>query len=181
METFETDGIIDALATLAQKIQTLTESIESAKFIPAVRKEQRQFDMKAIESTMYQAIHGLEVRATAELPKEAKEALNDFNQNLKTFKRRPLFDGRKSRRLFIGALLFSLIGLSGLLYAVYETTWSKDAYAKRAYYVSVELGIDEPEKAYDFVQKKWSKQKKLVKAKVKSFEYESREKPDDSK
>ena len=39
--------------------------------------------------------------------------------------------------------------LSGLLYAVYETTWSKDAYAKRAYYVSVELGIDEPEKAYD--------------------------------
>ena len=36
-------------------------------------------------------------------------------------------------------------------------------------------------KAYDYVQKMWSKQKELVKAKVKSYENEIREKPDDSK
>lgn len=98
METFETDGIIEALATLAKKVQTLTESIESAKFIPPVRKEQRQQDMEAILITMKQAIRSLDVHTTAEIPEDAKEALIDFNNNLKLLKRRPLFDGKRSRR-----------------------------------------------------------------------------------
>lgn len=175
METFETDGIIEALATLAKKVQTLTESIESAKFIPPVRKEQRQQDMEAILITMKQAIRSLDVHTTAEIPEDAKEALIDFNNNLKLLKRRPLFDGKRSRRLSIGSLIVALVSLTCFFNAKYETTWSKDAYAKRAYYVTKELGIKEPEKAYAHIQENWSKQKKLLKAKVKLSEQETKE------
>ena len=120
METFETDGIIEALATLAKKVQTLTESIESAKFIPPVRKEQRQQDMEAILITMKQAIRSLDVHTTAEIPEDAKEALIDFNNNLKLLKRRPLFDGKRSRRLSIGSLIVALVSLTCFFNAKYE-------------------------------------------------------------
>ncbi len=181
METFETDGIIEALATLAKRIQTLTESIESAKFVPLIRKEQRQQDMEAILFTMKQALQSLEIRTSAELPKDAKEALIDFNTNLKSLKRRPLFDGKRSRWLSISSLIVILVSVTFFLYAQYETNWSRDAYAKRAYYVSIEMGLDEPEKAYSYVQNMWNKERRLVKAKVKSCEEEIKKNTVDSK
>ncbi len=76
-----------------------------------------------------------------------------------------------------------MIVISSILYvySCYQLYYTKDAYAKRAYYASKELGDENPEKAYAFVQSNWSINKKLVKSRVITCEYELKEKPVDSK
>ena len=156
----------DALSLLASEIRSLKEEIKRKNIIPPVQKEQKERDLSDIRVAVMAAMRETP-RPMASLTKDAED--------------RPLFGEIRTKRL--GYVAIAMIVISSILYvySCYQLYYTKDAYAKRAYYVSVELGMDEPEKAYDYVQKMWSKQKELVKAKVKSYENEIREKPDDSK
>ena len=170
----------DALSLLASEIRSLKEEIKRKNNIPPVQKEQKERDLSDIRVAVMAAMRETP-RPMASLTKDAEDVLRDFSKNYRSINRRPLFGEIRTKRL--GYVAIAMIVISSILYvySCYQLYYTKDAYAKRAYYVSVELGMDEPEKAYDYVQKMWSKQKGLVKAKVKSYENEIREKPDDSK
>lgn len=170
----------DALSLLASEIRSLKEEIKRKNIIPPVQKEQKERDLSDIRVAVMAAMRETP-RPMASLTKDAEDVLRDFSKNYRSINRRPLFGEIRTKRL--GYVAIAMIVISSILYvySYYKLYYTKDAYAKRAYYVSVELGMDEPEKAYDYVQKMWSKQKELVKAKVKSYENEIREQPDDSK
>jgi hypothetical protein len=170
----------DALSLLASEIRSLKEEIKRKNIIPPVQKEQKERDLSDMRVAVMSAIRD-SPHPRASLTNDAEEVLRDFSKNYRSINRRPLFGEIRTKRLGYIAIVALVLSLIIYGYSHYQLYYTKDAYAKRAYYVSVELGMDEPQKAYDYVQKMWSKQKKLVKAKVKSLETESQEKPDDSK
>ena len=170
----------DTLSLLASEIRSLKEEIQRKNIIPPVQKEQKERDLRDMRFAVMAAIRE-SPRPRAGLTDDAEEALRDFSKNYRSINRRPLFGETRTKLLGYIAIVALVLSLIIYGYSHYQLYYTKDAYAKRAYYVSVELGMDEPQKAYDYVQKMWSKQKKLVKAKVKSLETESQEKPDDSK
>ena len=170
----------DALSLLASEIKSLKEEIQRNSIIPPVQKEQKERDLSDIRVAVITAMRE-SPRPMASLTKDAEEALRDFSKNYRSINKRPLFGEIRTKRLGYVAIMAIVFGSILYGYSCYKLYYTKDAYAKRAYYASKELGMENPEKAYAFVQNNWSKNKKLVKSKVRTCEYELKEKPVDSK
>lgn len=170
----------DALSLLASEIRSLKEEIKRKNIIPPVQKEQKERDISDIRVAVMAAMRETP-RPMAGLTKDAEDVLRDFSKNYRSINRRPLFGEIRTKRL--GYVAIAMIVISSILYvySCYQLYYTKDAYAKRAYYASKELGDENPEKAYAFVQSNWSINKKLVKSRVITCEYELKEKPVDSK
>ena len=170
----------DALSLLASEIRSLKEEIQRKNIIPPVQKEQKERDLSDMRVAVMSAIRD-SPHPKAILTNDAEEVLRDFSKNYRSINRRPLFGEIRTKRLGYVAIVTLIVNAILYCYCFYELNYTKDAFARRAYYASKELGHENPEKGYVFVQNNWSINKKLVKSKVITCEYELKVLNKDSK
>lgn len=169
MEEYLSDP--DPLAILAEEIRNLKEEVKKSNVIPQVQQEQKQRDQADMRKALLETMDKVRIPAPrAQLLEEATQSLDDFNKNYRSINRRPLVGNRTAKLILCGALALTLASSIFGIYCHVRFWCSKDAYARRAYYAAMDLGAKDPERAYDLVQKEWSKDKRLIKARVKHLE-----------
>lgn len=174
MEEYLSDP--DPLAILAEEIRNLKEEVKKSNVIPQVQQEQKQRDQADMRKALLETMDKVRIPVPrVQLLEEATQLLDDFNKNYRSINRRPLVGNRTAKLILCGALALTLASSIFGIHCYVRFWCSKDAYARRAYYVARDLGAKDPERAYDLVQKEWSKDKKYVKARIKHLEKKNKE------
>lgn len=169
MEEYLSDP--DPLAILAEEIRSLKEEVKKSNIVPQVQQEQKQRDQADMRKALLETMDKIRIPVPrVQLPDGTDQALEDFNKNYRSINRRPLVGNRTGKLILYGALALTLASSIFGIYSYVRFWCSKDAYARRAYYAARDLGAKDPERAYDLVQKEWSKDKRLIKARVKHLE-----------
>lgn len=169
MEEYLSDP--DPLAILAEEIRNLKEEVKKRNVVPQVQQEQKQRDQADMRKVLLETMDKVRIPAPrVQLLEEAIQSLDDFNKNYRSINRRPLVGNRTAKVFLYGALALTLASSIFGIYSYVQFWCSKDAYARRAYHAAVDLGAKDPESAYNLVQKEWSKDKRLIKARVKHLE-----------
>lgn len=174
MEEYLSDP--DPLAILAEEIRNLKEEVKKSNVVPQVQQEQKQRDRSDMRKALLETMDKIRIPVPrVQLPDGTEQALEDFNKNYRSINRRPLVGNRTAKQILYGALVLNLVS-SIFCICCYVRFWcSKDAYARRAYYATRDLGVKDPERAYDLVQKEWNNDKRFVKARVKHLEEKRKE------
>ena len=169
MEEYLSDP--DPLAILAEEIRNLKEEVKKSNVIPQVQQEQKQRDQADMRMALLETMDKVRIPVPrVQLLEEATQSLDDFNKNYRSINRRPLVGNRTAKLILCGALALTLASSIFGIYCYVRFWCSKDAYARRAYYAAMDLDAKDPERAYNLVQKEWSKDKRLIKARVKHLE-----------
>ena len=169
MEEYLSDP--DPLAILAEEIRSLKEEVKKSNVVPQVQQEQKQRDRSDMRKALLETMDKVRIPVPrVQLLEEATQSLDDFNKNYRSINRRPLVGNRTAKLILCGALALTLASSIFGIYCYVRFWCSKDAYARRAYYAAMDLGAKDPERAYNLVQKEWSKDKRLIKARVKHLE-----------